>query len=167
MQILQDHEIISSWKHSSLQPNEQQATPMVFVPIVQSARVWGKLKWRLGSRARRQWRRSKRYKRWDFEPKVQAYMCMLTLEYASICYATKAVLCRRTNGSCWRLARHQADLACNAHGQAHLVLLIVQSIMHIIVKQDNYKHFIYGELWPKDILKISGETHVAMGVWKR
>ena len=24
----------------------------------------------------------------------------LTQEYASICYATKAILCRRTNGSC-------------------------------------------------------------------
>ena len=43
----------------------------------------------------------------------------LTQAYASICYATKAILCRRTNGSCRRLARHQADLACNAHGQAY------------------------------------------------
>ena len=95
-------------KHPSLQPDEDEKS-MVFVPIVQSAqqRVGRKLRWRLGQRrARRQWRRSKRYKTWILSQKSK-----LTQAYASMCYATKAILCRRTNGSCWRLARHQADLA--------------------------------------------------------
>ena len=77
----------------------------------------------------------------------------LTQEYASICYATKAILCRRTNGSCWRLARHQADLACNVHGQAWLALIICSTECH--GRQDN-QHLIFGDLLVKDNRKKTG-----------
>ena len=92
----------------------------------------------------------------------------LTQAYASICYATKAILCRRTNGSCWRLARHQADMAWNAHGQAYAwhVLLIVQTVM-------NNKTFDMRVVWAKEEeetgclkKKISGETHVETRVFQ-
>ena len=55
---------------------------------------------------------------WAKNPSSLTCVCIKVL-------CNNGTLCWNTIGSCWRLARHQADLTCNAHWQANWTLPMV------------------------------------------